>query len=285
MKNAKEFKKAGLIAKKSENLSKNFENLNEILNKFGVEILLEKATAKALSKKGFCLKKIFEKSDFLISLGGDGTLISLCRQSFGYDLPVLGIHAGRLGFLTDINLDEISPFFEEFFKGNYEIEEPFMLDVKIIKKNGKILEKVAFNDAVFVRKNAASIVKIDAFLNEKCFNSYFGDGLIVSTPVGSTGYNMSAGGSIIYPLSDVFILSPICSHSLTQRSVVLPKNFKVTLKSDDEILLVIDGQDCFEMSEISKVIVGISTKKAKLIRHLKRDYFQILKEKLKWGHI
>ncbi len=277
-------KKVGLIAKNEEILVANYKILNEILSKFDIEILLESKISKAVKKRGMKLNKIFEKSDFLISLGGDGTLISLCRQSFDYNLPVLGIHAGRLGFLTDINLNEISQFFDDFFKGNYEIEEPFMLDVKIVKKNRKILEKIAFNDAVFVRKNAASIVKIDAFLNEKCFNSYFGDGLIVSTPVGSTGYNMSAGGSIIYPLSNVFVLSPICSHSLTQRSVVLPKNFKVKLKSEDEILLVIDGQDCFEMSEISEVIVGISDKKAKLIRHLNRDYFQILKEKLKWGH-
>ena len=166
----------------------------------------------------------------------------------------------------------------------FEIETPFMLDVTLHKNDGKTEKKIAFNDAVIVSKNGGSMTHIEALLNEKYFNSYFGDGVIVATPAGTTAYNMSANGPIIYPLSEVFALTPICSHSLTQRPVVLTKNHTVKFRTNSDAILVIDGQDRFDMSKISAVSMSLSDKKARLIRHIGRDYFQILKEKLHWGY-
>ena len=159
-----------------------------------------------------------------------------------------------------------------------------MLDVTLHKNDGKTEQKIAFNDAVIVSKNGGSMTHIEALLNEKYFNSYYGDGVIVATPAGTTAYNMSANGPIIYPLSEVFALTPICSHSLTQRPVVLTKNHTVKFRTKSDAILVIDGQDRFDMSKISAVSMSLSDKKARLIRHIGRDYFQILKEKLHWGY-
>lgn len=279
----KNIKLVGLTAKISPELGKNFKILSEILSTYGVEILAENSVAKALNLKGYELKDLALKCDFIISLGGDGTMISVCRKCAKFSPFVLGIHAGTLGFLTDITMSEAPKFFSEFFSGRYEVEEPFMLDVILSKKDGEITHKIAFNDATIMRFKPASIAIVDAFLNGKFFNSYFGDGIIISTPVGSTAYNMSAGGSIIYPLSEVFALTPICSHSLTQRPVVLPRGFMVEFRAYKDEILVLDGQDTFKMSSYDSVKIGLSTTKARLIRHVGRDYFQILKEKLRWG--
>ena len=181
-------------------------------------------------------------------------------------------------------MDECEGFFAEFFKGNFNVERPFMLDVKLCKKNGEIIEKVAFNDAVVLSAKVGSAVRVEAFLNDRYFNSYLGDGVIVSTPVGSTAYNMSAGGAIISPLSEVFAVAPVCSHSLTQRPIVLSREHEVKFSSQNDALLVIDGQERYKMANLNFVAVSLSRKSARLIRHVGRDYFQILKEKLHWGY-
>lgn len=280
----KNVKKVGVVAKIAPELPKNLRILSEILKRYGAEILLEAKTAQAVGESGLDALNLAKKCDFLISLGGDGTIISLCRHCAEISPFVLGVHAGRLGFLTDITMDECEGFFAEFFKGNFNVERPFMLDVKLCKKNGEIIEKVAFNDAVVLSAKVGSAVRVEAFLNDRYFNSYLGDGVIVSTPVGSTAYNMSAGGAIISPLSEVFAVAPVCSHSLTQRPIVLSREHEVKFSSQNDALLVIDGQERYKMANLNYVAVSLSRKSARLIRHVGRDYFQILKEKLHWGY-
>ena len=260
-------KTVGLVAKINGDAVKNVRILCEILARHGVQILFENATAKHLNLKegsnlqGFEVRELATECDFLISLGGDGTIISLCRNAAEISPFVLGIHAGRLGFLTDITMNECEKFFTEFFEGKFEVETPFMLDVFLHKKSGEILRKIAFNDAVIVGEKVGSM-----------------------THVGSTGYNMSAGGAITYPLSEVFLVTPVCSHSLTQRPVVLPRGFEIKFKTASAAVLVIDGQDRYKMSELEGVSMTLSASTARLIRHVGRDYFQILKEKLHWGY-
>mgnify|MGYP003452749478 FL=1 len=225
-----------------------------------------------------------EHSDFLISLGGDGTLISLCRRSFAYNKPVLGIHAGQLGFLTDIQTDEISTFMDDFFKGNYRIDTRMMLDVSL-HVNQKIEKLVAFNDIVFSRSKISHMTTIKAYVDGVLFNSYYGDGLIVSTPTGSTAYNLSAGGPVVYPLTEALILTPISPHSLTQRPLVLPVDFVVSFKSSDDTVIVVDGQETYKMSDVDFVSVKIAERGARLIHSLDRNYFDVLKKKLHWGNV
>jgi len=275
----------GLVAKPNDtSLAVHVEEIRTALAKHGVDLLIEKKSAALLGYQGVAFGKMCESSDFLISLGGDGTLISLCRRSFKYHKPILGIHAGQLGFLTDIQTEEISSFIEELFKGNYRIDARMMLDVTL-HINGTIEKLVAFNDVVLSRSKISHMSTIHAYVDGHLFNSYYGDGLIVSTPTGSTAYNLSAGGPLVYPLTEALILTPICPHSLSQRPLVLPVDFEVSLESSDDTAVVIDGQDTYNMNDIDRISVKIANQGAQLIHSLDRDYFDVLKKKLRWGNM
>jgi len=179
----------------------------------------------------FHLSKCAKNLIFLVSLGGDGTLLSLCRRSFAYKKPILGIYAGNLGFLTDIKSSEIEAFVEKIFTKEYRIDTRMLLEVTLHKKSFDIEEKlVAFNDVVFSRAKIAGMTTIRAYIENELFNSYHGDGLIVSTPTGSTAYNISAGGPIVYPLTEALILTPVCPHSLTQSLLFCLLILKLSLR-------------------------------------------------------
>jgi NAD+ kinase len=218
--------------------------------------------------QGVNFDQMCKESDFLISLGGDGTLISLCRRSLMYHKPVLGIHAGQLGFLTDIQTDEISHFIEDLFIGNYRIDTRMMLEVSL-HVNGKIEKVVAFNDVVLSRSKISHMSNIKAYVDGQLFNSYYGDGLIISTPTGSTAYNLSAGGPVVFPLTEALILTPICPHSLTQRPLVLPVDFEVSFESDGDTVIVVDGKH-----EIEEVVINSPSLPHK---------FHTLKEQIKFS--
>ncbi|MDD3342940.1 MAG: NAD(+) kinase [Sulfurospirillaceae bacterium] len=277
--------KVGLVSKPHDTALGSFvEEISVALKRYGVELLIEHKSAKLFNLEGVSFEKMCQESDFLISLGGDGTLISLCRRSFAYDKPVLGIHAGQLGFLTDIKTSEISSFMDAIFAGKYRIDTRMMLEISLHVK-GKVETFVAFNDVVFSRSKISRMSTIKAYIDGVLFNSYYGDGLIVSTPTGSTAYNLSAGGPIVYPLTEAFILTPICPHSLTQRPLVLPVDFEISFQSSDDTVIVIDGQDTYKMSDVDFVSIKNAHKGAKLIHSLTRSYFDVLKDKLHWGNV
>jgi len=276
---------AGLVCKPNDaSLVSYYNTTKAALNRYKVKLLVDSYSAKNLNCNGVDFDEMCQESDLLISLGGDGTLISLCRRSFRYNKPVLGIYAGQLGFLTDIKTDEIEEFIDCFFEGKYRIDERMLLEISLYK--GDLVKKiVAFNDAVFARKNTVSMTTIDAFIDGQMINSYRGDGLIISTPTGSTAYNISAGGPVVFPLTEALILTPICPHSLTQRPLVLPVDFEIEFKSKDDILIVIDGQDKYKMRDFDKIVIKIANKSAKLVHSLKRSYFDVLRNKLNWGNV
>jgi NAD+ kinase len=278
----------GLISKPHDSsLKPYYETLKKCLKKHNVELLVDSLSATLFGVEGVSFEQMCQKSDFLVSLGGDGTLLSLCRRSFAYKKPILGIYAGNLGFLTDIKSSEIEAFVEKIFTKEYRIDTRMLLEVTLHKKSFDIEEKlVAFNDVVFSRAKIAGMTTIRAYIENELFNSYHGDGLIVSTPTGSTAYNISAGGPIVYPLTEALILTPVCPHSLTQRPLVLPVNFEVEFKSEDkDTLIVVDGQDTYEMGDFESIRIKIADSGAKLIHRLDRDYFEVLKDKLHWGNV
>lgn len=225
-----------------------------------------------------------ENVGLLISLGGDGNIISACRYLANSNIPVFGVNAGNLGFLTEFQIKEFESGISDFLNGSYKLERPFLLSVQIKLNNGKILQKYAFNDAVFNRANHLLLADIKTSFKGDIFNNYNADGLIISTPSGSTAYNLSAGGSIIYPLSRVFMLTPICSHSLTQRPIVLPKSFFIDVMSSN-CTLSIDGQEVFNKDEFKSVRIGLSNVRANIIRRKNSSYFRVLNEKLNWGEV
>ncbi len=275
----------GLVSKPEDSsLVVHYEQIRAVFQKRNITLLVDEKSASWLGCEGVAFEQMCEQSDFLISLGGDGTLISLCRRSFAYNKPVLGIHAGQLGFLTDIQTDEISTFMDDFFQGKYRIDTRMMLDVSL-HVNQKVEKLVAFNDIVFSRSKISHMTTIKAYVDGDLFNSYYGDGLIVSTPTGSTAYNLSAGGPVVYPLTEALILTPISPHSLTQRPLVLPVDFVVSFKSSDDTVIVVDGQETYKMSDVDFVSVKIAERGARLIHSLDRNYFDVLKKKLHWGNV
>lgn len=261
-----------------------YQEIEKAVLAHGMTLLVEEKSAMLLGCHGVSFERMCEESDFLISLGGDGTLISLCRRSFAYAKPVLGIHAGQLGFLTDIQTNEISTFIDDIFNGNYRIDTRMMLEVTL-HVGTKVERFVAFNDIVFSRSKISHMTTISAYVNGTLFNSYYGDGLIVSTPTGSTAYNLSAGGPVVYPLTEALILTPICPHSLTQRPLVLPVDFEVSFESSDDTVIVVDGQETYKMNDVDLVSVKIATRGARLIHSVDRNYFDVLKKKLHWGNV
>jgi NAD+ kinase len=278
----KNVRSAGIILKPSSPELKNtYLKIKELFEKADIEILLEDNSADMISLKGFSLKELCNKVDFLISVGGDGTLLSVVRKSFKYDKPVLGINLGTLGFLTDISMDELPQFINDFKNNIYKIDSRMMVEGSV-----NLNKFVAFNDIVISRKSISSMIKIAAKIDGKHFNSYFGDGVIISTPTGSTAYNLSVGGPIVYPLTEAFIVTPVAPHSLTQRPLVMPADFEIEFKIIDNqgAVVIVDGQDIYEVEQNQSIKIKIASKKAKMIHRIQRNYFEVLNEKLRWGN-
>jgi NAD+ kinase len=249
----------------------------------GIEVLLVEHSAKMIGREGVDFCEMCEVSDFLVSLGGDGTLLSLVRKSYNYHKPVLGINAGTLGFLADVTITEVDTFLDNLLIGEYRIDDRMMIDGYIQTADGR-KKFYAFNDVVITRPSISHMVKIDAFIDDEWFNTYRGDGLVISTPTGATAYNLAAGGPVMYPLTKAFIMTPIAAHSLTQRPLVLPSDFTINLSSSkDKVIVMIDGQDDYEMQKGEVLVINGAEIGAKLLHKKERNYFSVLREKLSWG--
>jgi len=277
----KKIENIGVVLKpNSPELKDAFLKVEKLFLDKNIDLILEKSSAQMISQNGLDFDLMCQKSDFLISIGGDGTLLGVVRKSFKYNLPVLGINLGTLGFLTDLKLEDLPCFIEDLLIDDYKIEPRMMIEAQIGDK-----KFIAFNDIVISRKNLSSMLEIKAKIDKKEFNTYYGDGLIVSTPSGSTAYNLSVGGPIVYPLTNAFIITPVAAHSLTQRPIVVPADFEIEFKTpSDEATVIVDGQDLYDLKQNEIVNIKISKKSAKMLYRTKRDFFKVLSEKLRWGN-
>lgn len=276
------FSKAGIILRPSSpELKIVYEDIKEIFKKYDIDVFLEDNSATMINLKGLQLDELCEKVDFLVSVGGDGTLLSVVRKSYYYKKPVLGINLGTLGFLTDISMNELEKFLIDFTNKNYRIDNRMM-----IKGTLNLNSFVAFNDIVITRKSISSMIKIDAKIDDKHFNSYYGDGVIISTPTGSTAYNLSVGGPILYPLTEAFLVTPVAPHSLTQRPLVMPADFEIefTITDSQGAVVIADGQDIYELEQYDSIKIKIANHNVKMIHRCERNYFNVLSEKLRWGN-
>lgn len=278
----KSIKNAGIILKPSSpELKDSYLKIKEQFEKVNIDIYLEENSANMIGLKGLCLEELASKVDFLISVGGDGTLLSVVRRSFRFEKPVLGINLGTLGFLTDISMEELPKFIEDLKNDIYKIDTRMMVEGSV-----NLNKFVAFNDIVISRKSISSMIKIEGKIDGKDFNSYYGDGVIISTPTGSTAYNLSVGGPIVYPLTEAFIVTPVAPHSLTQRPLVMPADFEIEFKIIDNqgAVVIVDGQDIYEVEQNQSIKINIASKKAKMLHRIQRNYFEVLSEKLRWGN-
>jgi len=273
----------GIVIKPGgENLRGTYLRVKSAFEREGIKVYLDKSSAQIINQEGgLSFDELCQKSDILVSLGGDGTLISVTRRSYPYHKPILGINVGRLGFLTDLYPDDIEEFIKKLKDGEVRIDTRMMIEVSIKGKQEKI---VAFNDVVITRPSVSKMIHLNTFLEGELLNSYYGDGLIISTPTGSTAYNLSAGGPVVYPFLKAFIFTPICPHSLTQRPLVLPGEFEIEVKTESKsALIVVDGQDMYEFTPKDSVTIKKAPFDARLIHRKERNYFNVLREKLGWG--
>jgi NAD+ kinase len=276
-------KTAGIIIKpNAPDLYGVFLTIKKTFENAGIRVLLENTSANTIgyTNENVTFETLCLESDFLVSIGGDGTLISLARRSFSYQKAILGINLGTLGFLTSLLPDDLHNFLEDFIKDDYTIDHRMMIDSTICGQR-----TVAFNDVVIKGKSINHMLNLDAYIDGKKFNNYYGDGLVVSTPTGSTAYNLSAGGPVVLPLTGAVIVTPICAHSLTQRSLVLPAEFEIEFKiaNDDDAFVIVDGHDTYVLDNDQSVIINKAPQYTKLIRPKDRDYFTVLNQKLNWG--
>jgi len=260
-----------------------FYRAKQIFESHGIEVLLDHNSGGMIDVLGQQFDILCTRCDMLVCIGGDGTLISVVRRSYGYQIPVLGVHAGKLGFLADLAMDDLDAFVGLIKKGEYILDRRAMLQATISTERGEH-SVVAFNDIVITRPSISKMIHLDTYVDGRAFNTYYGDGVIVSTPTGSTAYNLSAGGPVLFPLTQVFALTPICPHSLTQRPVVLPAHFVIEMKTPDKsALVVVDGQDMYEFGDGDSIKIHLATETAQLVHRKDFSYFDVLKGKLGWG--
>ena len=224
--------------------------------------------------------------EMVIVLGGDGTLLGVARMVWNHGIPILGVNFGSLGFLTEVSLEEIYPVLERLLRGDFETNPRDVLRAVVVRKGKKQAEFIVLNDVVINKGALARIIELELTINDEYLTTFRSDGLIISTPTGSTAYNLSAVGPIVYPSLHNVVITPICSHTLANRPIVIPDDVKVhvILKSEqEEVTLTLDGQQGFPLESEDVVEVRKAEGQIHLIRSPYRDYFELLREKLKWG--
>lgn len=231
--------------------------------------------------------ELANESDLVVVLGGDGTLLAAARILAGRDVPILGINHGGLGFLTAVPLESLYRDLERVLAGDYASDSRMTAETSILREGVRVARHQALNDVVINKGTPARIIEVEARVDDQYVSTFRADGLIISTPTGSTAYNMSAGGPIVHPDLDAILLTPICSHTLTNRPIVLPPAARVvvTLRSPDEqgVYATVDGQVSIPMKPGDALEVGMSQRRVRLIAPVGKSYFDVLRGKLKWG--
>jgi NAD+ kinase len=283
-------KRVGLIAKPhAPSLSELLHRLLPWLAQRHIDVFLDADTAAAVGEtSGYPRTTIPALVDFIMVLGGDGTLLSVARLLEEHDVPILGVNMGSLGFLTEITIAELFSRLEKVLEGHYVIQERMRLKTCIHRCGGaRLPQPVVLNDVVINKGALARIIDLETSVDDLYVTTYRADGLIVSTPTGSTAYSMAAGGPIMHPNLQALILNPICPYTLSQRPLVLPDmaHIQVLLQtSDEDVRVTLDGQIGVELYYGDVVDIQQAARPMRLIRTLKQDgYYQILRTKLKWG--
>jgi NAD+ kinase len=283
------FRKVGIISKpKKETIREVVPGLQRWLREHGMEVLIDEVTADCLGapKEGIPRELLPGQADLLIVLGGDGTLLALSRLIGESRAHILPVNLGSLGFLTSVTLVELFPILEEIVAQKHRISERVLILAEILRGGLIATKQLALNDAVVSRAALSRIMDLDLHIDGNYVCSYRADGLIVATPTGSTAYSLAAGGPIVYPILDAFIITPICPHALTNRPVVIPDSMELEISfqySQEDIYLTFDGQVGIQLEENDRIRVKKSETKLRLVRPSRRTYFGILRDKLKWG--
>lgn len=281
-------KKIGIVANVAK--EKAFactQDLKKWLSERGLQVFLEESICRELGDEGgYDLKALAKMSDILIVFGGDGTILRTARSVCFYDVPIVGINLGEFGYLAELNLNEVYGAIELILKGKYKTEKRMMLDVTLSHKGTKSETYTVLNDVVINRGNLSRIVNLETFVDDEYLTTFKSDGLIISTPTGSTAYSLSAGGPIVFPEDESIIVNPICPHTLTNRPIILPDKSvtKVILWSKERgATLTLDGQMSCTIKSGDVINVQKSLFFTTMVSSPYRDYLEILRTKLGWG--
>ena len=282
-------KRIGIVAKRdAREAPAAVTRLVEWLRTRRLPIVVDKDTAELLPGADVTVvnrEDLPPQVDVVVVLGGDGTLLSAARAVGELGVPILGVNLGDLGFLTATTLDEMFPALESLLAGRMTIEDRMLLAARV-RRNGEWLrEHIALNDVVIMKAAMSRIINLAVSVEGQHAIRYRADGLIVSTPTGSTAYNLSAGGPILFPVMDAIVLTPVCSHTLTNRPIVLPAALKVevTLLADQQVMATLDGQVGIDLLENDLVEIKQAAPRIRLARFPHKDFFSVLRTKLKWG--
>ena len=288
MKLGKTPKSVGIIFKPNfEPAKRESQRLSDWFTERGITAYTEEMVSRSYLSQ--CLEeetRIPDTVDLVVVLGGDGTLLGAARKVGRYGLPILGVNIGGLGFLTETPLKRLYKHMERLIAGEIEVETRLMLEASVLRDDEEKCRLAVLNDAVINKGALARIIDLRVSIDGRFLTTFGADGLIVSSPTGSTGYNLSAGGPILYPNLEALILTPICPFTLTQRPIILPDTsvIEITMGEDsEEVTLTFDGQVGFDLMDNDRVIVSKSEKNLQLIKSPDQDYFDILRTKLKWG--
>ncbi len=283
-------KKVGIISRpRREDVARVVPPLVNWLQAHGAEVVCDSETSDCIEPVAAQIRKREDLpgcTDLLIVLGGDGTLLSAARLAAERGVPILAVNLGGLGFLTTVSQDEIYSILEELFSGKHRVSERVMLEAEIIRAGTVIRRQIALNDAVLNKAALARIMDLELRVDGEYVTTYKSDGLILSTPTGSTAYSLAAGGPIVYPTVEAFVVSPICPHTLTNRPIVIPDSATIEIDfkaGDDAVFLTLDGQIGIELVRGDHIRVRKAENKLMLVRPSKKTYYQILRNKLKWG--
>jgi NAD+ kinase len=281
-------KKIGIIANvEKEKSAECTLQLRDWSLKRGIEVFLEEGIAEKIGEDtGLDRRKMASLVDLLIVMGGDGTILRTVRFVSEYNIPIVGINLGEFGYLAEVNLNEMFSALESICMGDYQTEKRMMLDITICLGEETVRQQSILNDVVITRGNLSRILDLETTVNDRYLTTFRADGIIISTPTGSTAYSLSAGGPIVFPEQDSFIINPICPHTLTNRPIIIPDNvvIKVILWTKEQgATLTLDGQLSYTMKSGDSLIIRKSQYVTNLVSSPHRDYMEILRTKLKWG--
>jgi len=267
--------------------------LTEWLRERGIQLVGQPEIAhEQIKQKTGCTVEIVKDEelapavDLILVLGGDGTMIATARMLGDTEVPVLGVNYGGLGYLAEFRIEELYTALESILAGHYAVEKRVMLSVELMRGEEYVTRNRVLNDVVINKSALARIIEIEASLNQQFVNSFRADGLIVSTPTGSTAYNLSAGGPVIYPSMNAVVITPICPFTLSNRPIVVPDESLIELRlitQNEDVALTLDGQVGFPLKPEDRVVIRKSNTSFNLVQPMNRNYFDVLRDKLRWG--
>jgi NAD+ kinase len=254
----------------------------------GCQVVVERETGRIVADGAAVVElgALPGRVELIVVLGGDGTLLSVARVVHGHDVPILGVNLGGLGFLTATTLEAMYPTLEAVLRGDFAAEERMALAVSLERAGETLAEYHAVNDVVVAKGGQGRLLDLEVSVDGQTASAYRADGLIIATPTGSTAYNLSAAGPILFPTMDAVVLTPVASHALTNRPIVLPATARVDvtlLRDAPDAALWLDGQPGLAVTRKDVVRVQRSGGRVRLIRDPNKTYFQVLRTKLKWG--